>query len=100
MEEKEEYKIIYSDFLVNDMDKGKDSVRKLWERIKEVSLVKIMEFEKENDLKIQVLFNKIDSNLSLYNYFPDDRETQNKCLTFVDKLNEFLIQDLKNRPLI
>jgi len=96
----EKYKVIYMDFIPDDLDKGESSIKKLWERVVEFSQPKLLEFENENKLKIQALFNKTNSELSLYHYLPDNRETQEKCLSFLENLNLNLERSIKNHPLI
>lgn len=93
-------KILYTDFLINDLEKGDKSIMRLWNKIKDICISKINQFEKDNNFEIQILFDKTNTQLSLFHYSPDNRETQEKCLNFVSDLNGYLDQHLRNRPLI
>ena len=89
----DEEKIIYKDFIAYP------NIRKLYEKICSISNPIISIFEKDNNLKIQLYFNKTNTQLSLYHYLPDNRVTQEMCLTFVENLNDILKNDHTLNPL-
>lgn len=82
-------RIIYLGFFPND------SIRELYHKIFEISESKISEFENENNLKIQLLFNMANTQLSLYHCLPDNYQIREKCDLFLEKLNDFLEQNLE-----
>lgn len=98
--EEERLKIMYTDFFINDLEKGDKSIMRLWNKIKDICIPKINQFEKDNNFEIQILFDKTNTQLSLFSYSPDNRETKEKCLNFVSDLNSYLDQHLDNRPLV
>lgn len=83
-----ESKIIYRDFIADD------SMKKMYHKICDISEPKITKFENDNNLQIQLLFNKVNIQLALFHYLPDNYQIREKCDLFLEKLNDFLEQNL------